>query len=217
VSRFLYAATNSAAQLPQLQYRQLVDVGVTSGMVYACNGTQYLYALGNTYTPVGHLGTIDPIQEENDPFPRTVRCTLQAVGSADFYEAFREDMFGRPLRVYHVLLNEDKTMVSTPEPLWSGLINRVQLHFNTADRGTYLEVEADTDLQRAPAVMNYTRESMLLIASGDTFFNFIDQVPLTKAQWGREATHFAGNAPSKSSGYGGTYSTGGPLGRALHP
>jgi hypothetical protein len=184
VSRFNYAASNSASQLPQLYYRTLVNVGVTSGTVYACNGAQYLYAMGNTYAPTGALGAIDPIQEESDPFPRTVRCTLQATGSASMYEAMREDMFGRPLKVYHVFLDDTHAMVSTPELLWNGLINKVQLYFNTSDKGTYIEVEADTDLRRAPPVNNYNRESMLLLSSGDTFCNFVDQIPLSNAKWG---------------------------------
>lgn len=186
MSRFNYAASNSASQLSQLQYRQLVDVGVTSGTVYACNGARYLYAMGNTYAPVGYLGQIEPIQEESDPFPRTVRCTLQAVGSVDMVEAMREDMFGRPLKVWHVFLNDSYTMVSTPELIWNGLINKVQLQFNTADKGTFLEVEAETDLRRAPPVVSYNKESMLLLSSGDTFCNFIDKIPLAKAQWGKE-------------------------------
>ena len=204
MTRLLYAASNSAAQLPQLYYRQLVDVGVTSGTVYACNGDKYLFAMGNTYVPVGHLGAVEPVQEESDPFPRTVRCTLQAVGSADLYEAFREDMFGRPLRIWHVFLDSNKAMVTTPEPMWSGQINKVSMHFDTKDKGTYLEVEAETDLRRAPPVVNYTKESLQLSNPGDTFCNFIDQIPLAKAQWGKQATSFAGDwSRWRGGNYGG--------------
>jgi hypothetical protein len=192
VSRFNFAAANSASQLSQLRYRTLVDIGVTSGTVYACNGAQYLFTLGNTYSPVGHLGAVDPIQEESDPFPRTVRCTLQAVGSVDLVEALKEDMFGRPLKVWHAFLSDSYTPVSTPELLWNGLINKVSLNFNTADKGTYLEIEADTDLRRAPPVANYDKETMLLVSSGDTFMNWIDQIPLFKSQWGKEATQLQG-------------------------
>ena len=184
MSRFNYAATTSASQLPQVYYRNLVDVGVTSSTVYCCTGFQYLYAMGNTYSPVGHLGQIEPIQEENNTTAHTVRCTLQAVGSMDLVEAMKEDMFGRPLKIYHVFLSGSLTMVSTPEAIWNGLINKVSLNFGSADKGTFLEVEADTDLRRQPPVSSYNRETMLLVSSGDTFCNFVDQIPLSKAYWG---------------------------------
>ena len=196
MSRFSYAASTSYSQLSRLEYRTLVDVGITSGTVYCINGMQYLFTLGNTYSPVGHLGTIEPIQEESDPFPRTVRLTLQGVSSADMYEPMRESMFGRPLVVRHVYLDPDTHLaVSTPETLWRGVINKVALNLATTDRGTYFELEAETDLRRAPPVTNYNKETMLFVSSGDTFFDYIDQVPLTKAAWG---SHNVSHTPNKN-------------------
>jgi hypothetical protein len=191
--RFQFGASNSYSQATQLLYRQMAEVGVTSSTVYACNGQHYIYAMGNTYSPVGGLGTVEPVQEEAEPFPRTVRVTLRAVNSMDFYEPMREDMFGRRLVLRHVLLHPSSyTPVSTPETLWSGYINKVGINYNQADKGTYIEIEAETDLRRRPPVINYNKESMLLISSGDTFFNYIDQVQLATAHWGKSATTFSG-------------------------
>lgn len=199
MSRFNYAASNSASQLSQLRYRTLVDVGVSSGTAYACNGAQYLYTMGNTYTPVGGLGQVEPIQESSDLSAKTIRCTLQATNSVDLAEAMKEDMFGRPLKVWHVFINDSLTMVSTPELAWSGLINKVTLNFGTPDKGTFLEVEADTDLRRAPPVNNYDKESMLILSSGDTFCNFVDKIPLAKAYWGKQnAIDYSRGGPGTS-------------------
>jgi len=191
MTRFAYTATQSASQLPQIMMRTLAEVGVTSSTLYLCNGAQYLYTMGNTYSPIGGLGQIDPVQEENEPFPRTVRASLRAIGSADFYEPMREQMFGRDFVLRYVFLDTiSYTPVSTPETLWRGKINKVSIQFNNQDKGTYVEIESDTDLRRAPPVNNYNNETMLVTNSGDTFFKFIDQVKNQTAHWGKDITRF---------------------------
>lgn len=195
MTRFAYSASNSAAALPQLAYRQLVEVGVTSGTLYCCTGAQFLYTLGNTYTPVGPFGGIEPIQEESDPFPRSVRGWLSAVDSASMYEPLREDMFGRNFVVRHVYLNpDDFTTVTTPELLWTGKINKVELRFTDVDRGPYFEVEAVSDLAKSAPVSNFNLETHWITMgySGDMFFSLIDQVPLSKAMWGQQPTYYIG-------------------------
>lgn len=195
MTRFAYAAVTSAAASPQLAYRQLVDIGVTSGTVYACTGGQYIYALGNTYSPVGPLGGIDPIQEESDPFPRSVRMWLSAVDSSTLYEPLREDMFGRTVVVRHAYLNPELlTLVATPEVLWEGFINKVEIRFGDIERGTFYEIEAENALRKRAPITNFNLEShwAVLSQSGDTFFSYIDQVPLTRSMWGQQPTMYIG-------------------------
>lgn len=202
MTRFLFGASNSYSQLPQVAYRQLVDVGITSGTLYCCTGAQFIYALGNTYTPVGPLGGIEPIQEESDPFPRTVRAWLAAVDSSSMFEPLREDMFGRPLTVRHVYLDPQTfTPVSTPEPLWDGFINRVELRFTDMDRGPHFEVEAINALAKRAPVSNFNLEThwTAMPYSGDTFFAYVDQIPLYRAKWGQQPTSFASLAPGRGA------------------
>lgn len=204
MTRFTHAAAESASGATLLQYRTLVDLGVTSSTLYLVNGNRYLRpgdtnALANTYSPIGYLGGIEPIGDDADGTPRSVRLWLRAVNSADMYEALREDMFNRPVVVRRAFLDPvSDTLVSTPEQLWSGYVNKVEARFADRERGNFFEIEAETSLRRRAEAINFTRETLqtVLSQSGDTFFDFIHQVPLSKALWGQQPTAFNGAGPA---------------------
>lgn len=193
MSRFAIAAANSAAQLSQIAYRQMVEMGVTSSTIYLTTGQQFIYALGNTYTPVGLLGGMDPIQEESDPFPRSIRFYLAAINSATLFDPLQEDMFGRSIVVRHGYLDPQlMTLVSTPEVLWRGNVNKVEIRFGDSEKGNYYEVEGISSLYKQAQASNFNLEThwITLGYSGDLFFSLIDQVPLTKAMWGQQPTYY---------------------------
>jgi hypothetical protein len=201
--RFASAAANSAAHEYQMRYRLFVEIGVTSGTIYACNGTEFLFALGNTYSPVAGFGGIEPLDEGADGSVRVLRAWLSAVGSSDFYEPLREDMFNRPFRVRHAFLDKiADTVVSSPELMWSGFVNKVEIRFADAERGNFYEIEAETALRRRAPASNFNIEThwTTLNQSGDTFFQFIDQVPLFRAMWGQQPTYFSGATGAQPGG-----------------
>lgn len=195
MTRMLQAAVTSAAAAQTLAYRVLVDMGVTSGTLYACTGNQYVYVNANTYSPVGLLGGIDPIKEESDSFPRTVRLWLSAVGSSNLFEPLRESMFNRPVSVRRCFLDPQTfTPVASAELMWSGRVNKVVVRLGDAERGNYYEVEAETTLRRKAISAYFNLETHMQTYSGDTFFSLVDQVPLFKAMWGQQPTAFTGVA-----------------------
>jgi hypothetical protein len=201
--RFASAAANSAAHDYLMRYRQLVDIGVTSSTLYLCNGNEFVYTLGNTYSPVGGFGGMEAIDEATGRSARAIRAWLAAVGSADLVEPLREDMAGRPFVVRHGFLTQQgDTFVSTPELLWSGFINKVEVRFADPERGNFYEIEAETALRRRAPASNFNLEThqTVLAQSGDTFFQFIDQVPLFRAMWGQQPTAFSGASGVNRSG-----------------
>lgn len=208
--RFASAAANSAAHDYLMRYRQLVELGVTSSTLYLCNGTEFLYSLGNTYSPVGGFGGIEAIDEAAGGGARAIRAWMRAVGSADLYEPLREDMFNRPMIVRHGFLNTaSDAFVSSPEMLWSGFVNKVEVRFADAERGNFFEIEAETALRRRAPASNFNAEThqTVLAQSGDTFFQYIDQVPLFRAMWGQQPTAFSG-ARGATPGGGGSFGPG---------
>lgn len=199
MSRFLSSSQQAYSEQSTFALRQLVDIGVTSGTIYACNGYQYLYTMGNTYTPVGILGGMEPIQEESDPFPRGVKLWLAAVDSSKLYEPLREDMFNRPVKIYEAFLDPDTFALSnTPELRWQGSINEVEIRLNDSERGSYYEVTAETELRRSPRRAYFNQETLWSTYSGDTFFAYMHLIPTQRTQWGQQATTF-GNYPSRPS------------------
>lgn len=202
--RFAGAAANSASNAALLKYRQLVDLGVTSGTWYFCTGQQFFLPgqlnmhSANTYTPVGGLGGLETIEDESDIESRTVRMWVSANNSATLFEGMREDMFNRPVTIRHVYLDPiSNAMVSTPEPIWSGYVNKIQVHFADPEKGNYFELECETALRRKAELVNFTKECLATVMSqsGDTFFDYLYQVPMVKALWGNQATTFNGVSP----------------------
>lgn len=195
MSRFLSSSQQAYSERETFALRQLVDIGVTSGTIYACNGYRFLYTMGNTYTPVGVLGGIEPIQEESDPFPRGLKLWLAAVNTQQLYEPLREDMFNRPVKVWEAFLDPETFALSnTPELRWQGKINEVEIRFNDSDRGNFYEVTAETELRRTPQKAYFNKETLWLTYSGDTFYDLMHLIPTQRTMWGQEATSF-GVAP----------------------
>jgi len=191
VTRFLSSSQQALAENEVLMFRQLVDVGVTSGTIYACNGYRYLFAMGNTYTPVGIFGGMEPIKEDSDPFPQGIRLWLAAVSSAQLFEPLREDMFNRTVKVWEVFLDpETYAMANTPELRWSGRVNEVEIRFNDSERGNYYEVAAETELRRTPKRAYFNKETLQQVYSGDTFFNQQHLIPTFRSMWGQQPTGF---------------------------
>jgi hypothetical protein len=199
--RHEHAAANSASQESMLKYRQFADVGVTSGTIHVCNGNRYLYTLGNTYSPVGGLGGIEKIEAPSDSQPKTLRMWLAAVSSSNMFNMGREDMFNKPVTIrYGYVSNVTNALVSTPSVLWKGNVNQVELHFADEEKGNYFEIEAETSLRSKSEVINFNKETheTVMAQSGDTFFTYIDKVPLTKALWGNQPTTFNGDRGADS-------------------
>lgn len=209
MTRFLSTSQQALGEGETFMLRQLVDIGVTSGTIYGCTGYRYLFAMGNTYTPVGALGGLEPIQEESDPFPRGLKLWLAAVNSSNLYEPLREDMFNRTVKVWEVFLDpETYAMSNTPELRWSGKVNEVEIRFNDSERGNYYEVTAETELRKTPQRAYFNKETLWLTYSGDTFYDYMHLIPTQRTMWGQQPTSFA-NFPNQAPR--GRPSPGGPF------
>lgn len=198
MSRDLTAAVTSAAQLDTIQYRWLVEVdSLSTGMTRACTGYQFVVFNGNTYSPVGNLGGAEKIQEDVDVFPRAVRLWFAAVSTTQIQDVLNENMFNRPVRIYRTFLTDSFTNVATPEELFRGFINTCEMKLKDPERGNYFEIEVESRLQRQSNKQYFDRETLWTFygQSGDTFFDYLGQIPLTKAKWGVPVFFGGGGGP----------------------
>lgn len=187
MSRDVSAAVTSAAQLPTVRYRWLCEVdSLSTGMTRACTGYQFIVFNGNTYSPVGHLGGAEKIQEDAEAFPRAVRLWFSAINTAQIQDVLNENMFNRPVRIYRTFLTDSFTNVATPEELFRGFINTCEMRLQDPNRGDYFEIEVESRLKRPPRAQYFNRETLhtFYAQTGDTFFNYLTQIPLYKANWG---------------------------------
>lgn len=192
MSRNLSAAVTSISQLATVQHRWLCEVdSLSSGTTRACTGYQFLVFNGNTYSPIGNWGGAEKIQEESDIFPRAVRMWFSAVNTQGMLQdVLNENLFNRPVRIYRTFLTESYTNVATPEELFRGFINTCELRLQDPQRGDYFEIEVESRLMRKTRAQFFNRETLWTFygQSGDTFFNFLHQIPLSQAKWGLAQT-----------------------------
>lgn len=190
MTRFTSTSMEALASDALVAFRLLVDVGVTSGSVYVCTGRHYIYTMGNTYSPVGTLADISPVQEETDAFPRDVTLRMAAVSSADRYEPLRESMFNRSVVVYRTFLDPATfTLTTTPEKIWYGKIAAVQMSLGGAPE---VEINVISSLKKTASVRYFNTETFRSIDSSDTFGTQAANIPLFKSQWGQQPTLFSG-------------------------
>lgn len=203
MTRFSSSSHQWLSEQALVAHRTLVDIGVTSTTLYGCSGAQFLFTMGNTYTPFGSLGGIDSIQEESDPFPRGIKLWCKAVNSSDLYEPLREDMFNRSVIVYDAFIDPlTFTIVHTPEPVFSGKINEVDIRFGDPDRGNFYEITCETELRREPVIAYSNKETLWLTYSGDTFCNYQHLIPTFKSMWGQSPTRYVGGIGLNPQGGG---------------
>ena len=204
MTRFAYAAAQSASTEETVQFRLFADVTFTTTMIRACTGVTPIVWGVNTYSAIGAFGGLDKVQEDAEPFPRAVRLWMSAVGSAQMTEPLTEQLFNKPVKLYRGFLDTAKgTLVSTPELMFSGFINTCEIKLRDPTRGNYFELEIESRLARQPRAAWFNKETLWQTYSGDTFFNFIDQIPNFKALWGNQATFFnaGANAPMPAGTY----------------
>lgn len=188
MSRDLQASVTSAAAEADLRFRMLVEVhSLSAGAVTrAVNGYSPVTFNGNTYSPVGNLGGIEPIQEESDVFARQVRLWFAAVESSQIQSVLGESMFNCPLRVFRAFLTQSLTLVASAELLWSGFVEEVDMKLKDPQKGNHFTISGESRMARPPAARFFNKETQQVVRgnSGDTFFNYTHAIAFVKANWG---------------------------------
>lgn len=179
MSRDTTSSVTSANAAPAINWCIMADIGVTSSTIYACTGDKFITSGGNTYSPVGYLGGVEPVQEDADTFPRGMKMWVALVNSQALYEAMAEHLFNRSVSVYRAALNPSSAyaVVGTPQMFFKGRINRCEVKLGDPQRGNYFELEVESRLRREAASAYYTREMMYQTYSGDTLFDYVHLVP----------------------------------------
>lgn len=201
-TRHLSTSVTSAMAAEIIRTHILAHVTMTNTTMRLWTGVGTMTVGSLSYDGVGAFGRVETIQEETDVFPRAVRMRLTAVNSAALYEPLTENLFGNPVLLYRAVLDASHTVVNTPELVFRGRMNEVDIRLRDGSEGDYFEVTAESRLRREPRAAYYTRQDIALTHSGDTFFNYLEQIPHAKAKWGQEPTSFADG--QFGSGGGGT-------------
>lgn len=166
--------------------------------MYTCTGNNYITVGANTYTPVGGMGGVESVQEEPDGFPRSLKAWISIVNSVAMQAALSETLFRKRMDIYRCFLTGSYSLVGTPQLAFRGYINQVELRLLDPDKGSYIEVEAESKLYQSGRSFYLNRETLqnVMPYSGDTFFDYVTQIPLMKSDWGNSRVILSDYVPT---------------------
>lgn len=171
------------AVLAELQFSDTDYVRVHTGLGQLTHN-------GDTYEGVGQLGGIELDAEDAEIAARGARLTLSGIPGHLVPDVLAEsDYQGRPAVLYIGLIDvQTGTWVDTPEVLWSGQMDHMDLE--TGQNGARVLLHVEDELIREPLQAWCTDEDQQLVYPGDRFFADLPNVSLYKATWGQKPSSY---------------------------
>ncbi len=133
----------------------------------------------------GDLGQISTIQEGDQISPYNIELTLSGLDAGLVAEAVKEVYYQRPVTLYVGALNDDDNLVATPDVIWNGFIDTMDVRLG-GDGGDTLALSAESELAMFERSSNllYTNASQQATSSGDTFFTHLQEMQDITLDWG---------------------------------
>lgn len=191
MSRWETSANSLESGQPVFRRHNFVEI-TTSGGNYAraWDGLGHFFDGVNTWTGLGVLGSVGPVQEESDLFPRGVRLTVSGLPSSAnpiLGELNNERLFNQVARLYTGFMKVNETaLVSSLSMRFYGHIGNIEGKMGDKDGETSFELTVENPLREAPRNGTYSHADHYIQASGDTLFQFMDDIPTAPvANWGK--------------------------------
>lgn len=190
------AAAAAGSQVPI----ELVDLDFLSGHVRAHNNVGPISYLGNVFLGVGHYGAVDgSITESNDFIGRSAKLTLSGVDPALVTPTMTEIYQNRTCIIYNGFLDLTlMQLVGAPNIIFDGRMDTLQV--DIAEGSAVIRITCESRLLREPRAARYTDADLKLQFSGDTFFDMVPRIPLSRANWGADAVSFGGGGGGSGRG-----------------
>jgi hypothetical protein len=183
VTRFVSGTNETAAAQSTVRLFVAVALDFASGMVRAHDGLGTITWSSNSYEGVGRFGGIDLTEETIDIIAKPVGLQISGVDSALVATALTEVYQGRQATVYFGLVNpETNVLVDTPEVLWEGRMDRMNIKLRASTGEITLSCEHR--LRREPRIARYTHADLQIAYSGDRFFDLVPKIAGFRGTWG---------------------------------
>ncbi len=194
MSRWTSGANETGAAQASVTLAVLVDLDFSSGHIRVHDGIGTLTHATYAYDGVGKFGGIELDAEDQEVAAKGCRLTLSGIPSDLVPDVLTvSDYQGRDCTLYIGLLNADTgAWIDTPEVLWSGYMDFMDLE--TGTDGARIVLHVEDELRREPLQAWYTDEDQQLLHSGDRFFSDLPNVEIHQAAWGVKPAQFRGNA-----------------------
>lgn len=198
MSRGNAAANTAASQLRQIRPITFLEFRADGGTIYLHTGAgKIVWGLDQsspaqpiTWTGAGALLGIGPIEDGDKTGPIRVSFTLAALNDELLSLALTENVYRRLAIVYAGYLDQQGNLVADPDERWRGYGDGIEISYGETDvLVLHCEDEHIRDLR--PNGLLFTNEDQQDLYSGDTGFQFLDQLVDARVQWGPTAAQVA--------------------------
>jgi hypothetical protein len=189
MTRFALTANATASALPHVAYVLFAEFDFASGFIRLNSGDRPYVNGGNTYQPFGSLASIGSVKENGELIPESLEFTLPGVDPALITTALTENFVGRSVTLWVGLLDDDLQLVTTPQILWQGLMDQMNIQ-REKDTAT-IQLICENRLVRWQKAngMLYTHEHQRLIDATDDILSFVALMVNRVLKWGGWPTH----------------------------
>lgn len=139
---------------------------------------------GNTYTGLGYLGSVTPIEESTDVRANGVSFQVSGVPSALIATVLGDNYQGREVNLWLGSLNSSGAIIADPYLLFSGRMDSVEI--DEGPETSVVRVAAESrliDLQRSRE-RRYTHEDQQIDFPGDRGLEYMPTAQSTPFLWG---------------------------------
>lgn len=171
------------------------------GAVRVWSGIGSLSWGGNTYTGLGHLGTVSPVEESSDLRANGVAFQLSGVPSGLIATALGDNYQGRDVKLWLGALDAAGAIVADPYQLFAGRMDALEIDDGpeTATIRVYAESRL-VDLRRSNE-RRFTHEDQQIDFPGDDGLDYMPTAQSTPFMWGgqRVPTYAAGGGSAAAN------------------
>ena len=138
-----------------------------------------------TFTGVGHFGSVSVINESADLKASGIQCMLSGIPTTHISNALSESYSGRTAKLYIGFLNSSRVLVADPMVIFAGRIDAMDIQIGkTASVSVSIESKL-VDWERA-RIRRYTNEDQRNLYSTDEFCEFVVQTVEKELVWGQK-------------------------------
>jgi len=185
MSRTLTAAVKTALQADNIIEVTFVRLDFGSGVILLHTALGNLVFDSETYIGIGDLGSIDPIEENDEVTPSGIVMNLSVVPSEYISIALSEDYQGRDCKIFTGLFDEEYSMIVDPFLVFQGRMDYMEINLGKENGSIALHVENHLADWSRPRVRRYNNRDQQAEYPSDRGFEYVEQMIEKEIVWGR--------------------------------
>lgn len=157
-----------------------------SGALRLWTGTRSVSFGGNTFTGLGDLVNVSPIQEVRGTRPNGLTFSLNGVPSATLTIALADAYRGRTCTLWLGFIDSSEALISDPVQIFSGRMDTLKIVDDGATSSITVQAESRfIELERSRE-LRYTDQVQQHLFAGDRGLEFVAALQDAEIPWGQQ-------------------------------